>query len=236
MNGESSVQIDRGRWLYRFALNTDSISIYRARRAGQDLAPVEVWRSLALLGISDAFIVPVAGRMATLHRVDREPPALGVGQAGVNGGSRAIHTPFPGVVRRCDVPRQPASRRRYRKRGRYRTYESPGPTTAAGGGRDGRACPLACAFGAGSVWLGADLQPPARLSLTSRLATRGSTAEAGGPAATGVASSAHRALLGRRLRVVWAVCRRLGDHAGPDPERVHRTGHQPHADRSPDPH
>jgi hypothetical protein len=61
VNGESSVHIDRGRWLYRFALNTDSISIYRARRAGQDLAPVEVWRSLALLGISDAFIVPVAG-------------------------------------------------------------------------------------------------------------------------------------------------------------------------------
>lgn len=61
MNGESSVHIDRGRWLYRFALNTDSIAIYRARRAGQDLAPVEVWRSLALLGISDAFIVPVAG-------------------------------------------------------------------------------------------------------------------------------------------------------------------------------
>jgi hypothetical protein len=61
LNGESSVHIDRGRWLYRFALNTDSIAIYRARRAGQDLAPVEVWRSLALLGISDAFIVPVAG-------------------------------------------------------------------------------------------------------------------------------------------------------------------------------
>jgi len=61
LNGESSVHIDRGRWLYRFALNTDSILIYRARRAGQDLAPVEVWRSLALLGISDAFIVPVAG-------------------------------------------------------------------------------------------------------------------------------------------------------------------------------
>ena len=61
MNGESSVHIDRGRWLYRFALNTDNIAIYRARRAGQDLAPVEVWRSLAQLGISDAFIVPVAG-------------------------------------------------------------------------------------------------------------------------------------------------------------------------------
>jgi hypothetical protein len=61
VNGESSVHIDRGRWLYRFALNTDNIVIYRARRAGQDLAPVEVWRSLAQLGISDAFIVPVDG-------------------------------------------------------------------------------------------------------------------------------------------------------------------------------
>jgi hypothetical protein len=61
VNGESSVHIDRGRWLYRFALNTDNIAIYRARRAGQDLAPVEVWRSLAQLGISDAFIVPVGG-------------------------------------------------------------------------------------------------------------------------------------------------------------------------------
>jgi hypothetical protein len=61
VNGESSVQIDRGRWLYRFALETGSIAIYRARRAGQDLAPVEVWRALAVLGISDAFIVPVEG-------------------------------------------------------------------------------------------------------------------------------------------------------------------------------
>jgi hypothetical protein len=61
VNGESSVHIDRGRWLYRFALNSNNIAIYRARRAGQDLAPLEVWRSLAQLGISDAFIVPVAG-------------------------------------------------------------------------------------------------------------------------------------------------------------------------------
>ncbi len=61
MNGESSVQIDRGRWLYRFALDTGSIAIFRARRAGQDLVPTEVWRSLAIVGVSDAFIVPVAG-------------------------------------------------------------------------------------------------------------------------------------------------------------------------------
>lgn len=61
MNGESSVQIDRGQWLYRFALDTGSIAIFRARRAGQDLVPAEVWRSLAIVGVSDAFIVPVAG-------------------------------------------------------------------------------------------------------------------------------------------------------------------------------
>lgn len=61
MNGESSVHIDRGRWLYRFTLDSGSIAIYRARRAGQDLASVDVWRALAVLGISDAFIVPVNG-------------------------------------------------------------------------------------------------------------------------------------------------------------------------------
>ena len=37
VNGESSVQIDRGHWLYRFALDTGNIAIYRARRAGQSL-------------------------------------------------------------------------------------------------------------------------------------------------------------------------------------------------------
>jgi hypothetical protein len=61
VNGESSVHIDRGRWLYRFTLDSGSIAIYRARRAGQDLASVEVWRALAVLGISDAFIAPVNG-------------------------------------------------------------------------------------------------------------------------------------------------------------------------------
>ncbi len=61
MNGESSVQIDRGRWLYRFALDTGSIAIFRAKRAGQDLVPTEVWRALATVGISDVFIVPVPG-------------------------------------------------------------------------------------------------------------------------------------------------------------------------------
>jgi hypothetical protein len=61
VNGEGSVQIDRGQWLYRFALDTGSIAIFRTRRAGQDLVPAEVWRSLAIVGVSDAFIVPVAG-------------------------------------------------------------------------------------------------------------------------------------------------------------------------------
>lgn len=59
MNGESSVHVDRGRWLYRFALDNDSIAIYRSRRAGQGLVPPDVWRCLAPLGVSDAFVVPV---------------------------------------------------------------------------------------------------------------------------------------------------------------------------------
>jgi hypothetical protein len=61
VNGESSVQIDRGRWLYRFSLDAGSIAIYRTERAGQALAPAEVWRCLATLGVSDAFIVGVEG-------------------------------------------------------------------------------------------------------------------------------------------------------------------------------
>jgi hypothetical protein len=61
VNGESSIQIDRGRWLYRLTLDAGSIAIYRTERAGQALVPAEVWRCLATLGISDAFIVPVEG-------------------------------------------------------------------------------------------------------------------------------------------------------------------------------
>jgi hypothetical protein len=61
VNGEGSVQIDRGRWLYRLTLDTGNIAIYRIERAGQALVPTEVWRCLATLGISDAFIVPVEG-------------------------------------------------------------------------------------------------------------------------------------------------------------------------------
>jgi len=59
VNGEGSVQIDRGRWLYRLTLDAGNIAIYRIERAGQALVPAEVWRLLATLGISDAFIVPV---------------------------------------------------------------------------------------------------------------------------------------------------------------------------------
>jgi len=59
MNGEGSLHIDRGRWLYRFALGPESITIYRSARAGQDLALPAVWRALAQLGVSDAFVVNV---------------------------------------------------------------------------------------------------------------------------------------------------------------------------------
>lgn len=61
MNGEGSVHIDRGRWLYRLTLDTGSIAIYRTERAGQSLAPAEVWRCLAALGVTDAFVVSVDG-------------------------------------------------------------------------------------------------------------------------------------------------------------------------------
>jgi hypothetical protein len=59
VNGESSVHVDRGRWLYRFALDDDNIAIYRARRAGQSFAPSEIWRCLAVVGVTDAFVVQV---------------------------------------------------------------------------------------------------------------------------------------------------------------------------------
>lgn len=61
VNGESQVHIDRGHWRYRFALDTANIAIYRSRRTGQRLAPPEVWRSVAALGVSDAFVVAVPG-------------------------------------------------------------------------------------------------------------------------------------------------------------------------------
>lgn len=61
VNGEGSVQVDRGRWLYRFVLDAGHIAIYRTERAGQSIVPAEVWRCLATLGVSDVFIVPVEG-------------------------------------------------------------------------------------------------------------------------------------------------------------------------------
>jgi hypothetical protein len=59
VNGEGSVNIDRGHWLYRFVLDTENIAIYRSRRVGQGLVPADAWRCLAVLGVSDVFIVPV---------------------------------------------------------------------------------------------------------------------------------------------------------------------------------
>ncbi|HET9059370.1 MAG TPA: hypothetical protein VFN61_05575 [Acidimicrobiales bacterium] len=60
MNGESSVQIDRGKWLYRFVLDSGNIAIYRSHRSGQALVSPETWRCLAVLGVTDCFIVPAA--------------------------------------------------------------------------------------------------------------------------------------------------------------------------------
>jgi hypothetical protein len=61
VNGESSVHIDRGRWLYRLVLDAESIAIYRSRRAGQELVSHDVWRCLAVVNVSDAFVVEVPG-------------------------------------------------------------------------------------------------------------------------------------------------------------------------------
>lgn len=61
MNGESSVQIDRGKWLYRFVLDSGNIAIYRSRRSGQGLASPDTWRCLAVVEVTDCFIVPAAG-------------------------------------------------------------------------------------------------------------------------------------------------------------------------------
>lgn len=61
MNGQESVYIDRGRWLYRFTLDAGSISISRSQRAGQYLAAPDVWRCVTEVGVTDVLIVPVAG-------------------------------------------------------------------------------------------------------------------------------------------------------------------------------
>jgi hypothetical protein len=61
LNGQSSVHIDRGQWLYRFVLDTECIAIYRSSRAGQEIAPPEIWRAVAVLGVTDVFVFPTAG-------------------------------------------------------------------------------------------------------------------------------------------------------------------------------
>lgn len=61
MNGEGSVPVDRGHWLYRFDIDVETLAMYRCRRAGQQLVDPEVWRSLAALAISDAFLLQVPG-------------------------------------------------------------------------------------------------------------------------------------------------------------------------------
>lgn len=61
MNGQDSVHIDRGRWLYRFSLDDRNISITRAPRSGQHLGSPDVWRCVAEIGVNDAFIVPAPG-------------------------------------------------------------------------------------------------------------------------------------------------------------------------------
>lgn len=61
MNGQDSVYIDRGRWLYRFTLDAGAITISRAERSGQYLVAADVWRCVAEVGVSDVLIVPVPG-------------------------------------------------------------------------------------------------------------------------------------------------------------------------------
>ncbi len=61
MNGEGSVPVDRGHWLYRFDIDVEALAMYRCRRAGQQLVEPEVWRRLAALAVSDVFILQVPG-------------------------------------------------------------------------------------------------------------------------------------------------------------------------------
>ena len=71
MNGEGSVPVDRGHWLYRFEIDAGTIAIYRSRRAGQDLVGPDVWRCLAALSVSDAFILQVrSGWQAFIELAD----------------------------------------------------------------------------------------------------------------------------------------------------------------------
>jgi hypothetical protein len=61
MNGQEPLFVDRGRWIYRLNLDSSTISVSRAERAGQYLAEPEVWRVVADLGLSDVLIVAVPG-------------------------------------------------------------------------------------------------------------------------------------------------------------------------------
>jgi|GEM_PF-2506665 len=61
LNGESAVRVDRGQWLYRFRLDSSNVAIYRGRRSGQALASGQVWRAVAMLGVSDVLVLEVPG-------------------------------------------------------------------------------------------------------------------------------------------------------------------------------
>ena len=74
---------------------------YRARRAGQDLASAEVWRSLALLGVSDAFIVPVEAGWQPFVELTEGRQRWALAKAGFDGRSRVGYPAFPGDIGRC---------------------------------------------------------------------------------------------------------------------------------------
>jgi hypothetical protein len=70
LNGENAVQVDRGRWLYRFVLDSNNVTMYRGLRSGQGLASPEVWRCVALLGVSDVLVVEVTGGWQPFVEID----------------------------------------------------------------------------------------------------------------------------------------------------------------------
>ena len=61
MNGQEPLFVDRGRWIYRLNLDSSTIAVSRAERAGQYLASPDVWRVVADLGVSDVLVVAVPG-------------------------------------------------------------------------------------------------------------------------------------------------------------------------------
>lgn len=58
MNGQEPIFVDRGQWLYQFELDAENITIARTARCGQYLASPELWRCIAQVGVTDAFVVP----------------------------------------------------------------------------------------------------------------------------------------------------------------------------------